>query len=72
MNKADTSPALMNFLFCGKESQLNSLIPEQVKNAMVGDYAMLWEYITQETPNSFENLGKALVIVHIPKLFDPQ
>lgn len=28
MNKADTSPALMNFLFCGKESQLNSLIPE--------------------------------------------
>lgn len=28
MNKADTNPALMNFLFCGKESQLNSLIPE--------------------------------------------
>lgn len=28
MNKADTDPALRNFLLCGKESQLNSLATE--------------------------------------------
>lgn len=58
MNKADTNRALMDFLFCEEERQLNNLIPEYVIDAVREDCAMLWKYITQETPE-FGELGKS-------------
>lgn len=49
-NKADVDSALMDFLFCGEETQLNNSIPEYVRDAMRGDCAMLLQHMnTRET-----------------------
>lgn len=41
MNKADTNRALIDFLFCEEEKQLNDLIPYYVIDALREDCAML-------------------------------